>query len=527
MRRRKGFSVRTKVHEYGGGSFWESGEAIFFSNFADQRLYRQDDAGAAPVPITPEAGGRIRYADGRTVRERSWPCAFASVTRPTVLEQARRAPALDGSAEPWVVASGHDYAASPAERRWAAAGVDLLGITAHALGRAELWVAEVDRDLRPADARRVAGGPSESTQQPVWSPRTSSSSCRIAAAGGTSYRDDPHAQCPSLRWRRSSAGRSGCSVSYFEAARRRPDRVRLRGGTESIGSRCSIPAPRAPRSRPALLLGAVGRSSPWRDIGSPSSRAVRRRRTRSSPSISPRVRSTCSSKARRVPSTPPTSPSPGIEFPTAGDRTAHAYVYATKNPRARGPSGERPPLIVIPARRATAASSAELDLETQFWTTRGFAVVDVNYGGSTGYGRRYRERTEASGASSMSSIASRRRGTSPRRRGRGRRSDGDSRRQRRRLHDAVRPRRHARSSLPAGAHGVADAESLARDTHKFESRYLDGLIGPYPAEARLYRERSPIHSTHLAAPLIVFQGLEDEVVPLAGRGARRGARVRG
>ena len=203
-----------------------------------------------------------------------------------------------------------------------------------------------------------------------------------------------------------------------------------------------------------------------------------------------------------------------LEFPTEAGRSAHALFYAPHNRDFSVPEDERPPLVVISHGGPTASASSALNPIIQFWTSRGFAVVDVDYGGSTGYGRAYRERL----------------------RGQWGVVDTD---------DCVNAARHlARAGLVDGArmairggsaggyttlcaltfhdvfaagtsyYGVADAEALARDTHKFESRYLDSLIGPYPEARERYRERSPIHhADRLSCPLLLLQGLEDAVVP--------------
>jgi dipeptidyl aminopeptidase/acylaminoacyl peptidase len=203
-----------------------------------------------------------------------------------------------------------------------------------------------------------------------------------------------------------------------------------------------------------------------------------------------------------------------LEFPTDGGLSAHALFYAPANRDFDGSAQERPPLLVMSHGGPTAQADSELDFKIQFWTSRGFAVVDVNYGGSTGYGRAYRERL------------------------RGRWGEIDT-------SDCLNAARHlvdigevdgARLAIRGGSaggyttlcalafhdlfaagasfYGVADVELLARHTHKFESRYLDGLIGPYPEAAELYRARSPIHAAdRMSCPVILFQGLEDEVVP--------------
>jgi dipeptidyl aminopeptidase/acylaminoacyl peptidase len=203
-----------------------------------------------------------------------------------------------------------------------------------------------------------------------------------------------------------------------------------------------------------------------------------------------------------------------IEFPTAGGLTAHAFYYPPTNQNYQAPEGEKPPLIVQSHGGPTSATRTNFNIGTQYWTSRGFAILDVNYGGSTGYGRAYRERLKGSwgivdvedctnGALYLVDQGL---------------VDGD------RL--AIRGGSAGgyttlcalafRDEFNAGASyfGVSDAEALAKETHKYESRYLDKLIGPYPERRDLYIERSPIHFTdQLNCPLILFQGLEDRVVP--------------
>jgi dipeptidyl aminopeptidase/acylaminoacyl peptidase len=210
-----------------------------------------------------------------------------------------------------------------------------------------------------------------------------------------------------------------------------------------------------------------------------------------------------------------TVPEP-VEFPTEGGRTAHALYYPPANREVQGPAGERPPLVVASHGGPTSGVVSDLHVGYQYFTSRGIAVVDVDYGGSTGYGRAYRQRLNGQwGIVDVDDCVAAARFLAAR---------GD-----------VDPARLAirggsaggyttlcaltfRDDFSAGAsyYGVADAAALARDTHKFESRYLDRLIGPWPEAEALYRERSPIHVTdRLSCPVILFQGLEDEIVPPA------------
>ncbi|MGH9902735.1 MAG: S9 family peptidase, partial [Pyrinomonadaceae bacterium] len=203
-----------------------------------------------------------------------------------------------------------------------------------------------------------------------------------------------------------------------------------------------------------------------------------------------------------------------IEYPTAGGLTAHAFFYRPRNQDYDAPEGERPPLLVMCHGGPTAATSATLDLEIQYWTSRGVAVLDVNYGGSTGYGREYRQRLDGRwGVVDVDDCVNGARHLAERGEIDGSRCaiTGGSAGGYTTLGALT-----FRDFFRAGAshYGVSDLAALVRDTHKFEARYLDRLIGPYPERADLYRERSPIHFTgRLSCPVIFFQGLEDKVVP--------------
>ena len=203
-----------------------------------------------------------------------------------------------------------------------------------------------------------------------------------------------------------------------------------------------------------------------------------------------------------------------IEFPSANNLSAYAFFYAPQNRDFKARHDERPPLLVLNHGGPTSSASSTLNLLIQFWTSRGFAVVDVNYGGSTGYGRTYREKlyghwgiVDVEDAISAAQFLIER---------------GDVDAERLVIRGSSAGGYTALAALTfhnyfrAGAsyYGVSDLEALARDSHKFESHYLDQLIGPYPAKRAIYQARSPIHHVErLAAPLILFQGLEDKVVP--------------
>jgi dipeptidyl aminopeptidase/acylaminoacyl peptidase len=203
-----------------------------------------------------------------------------------------------------------------------------------------------------------------------------------------------------------------------------------------------------------------------------------------------------------------------ISFPTTEDATAHAYYYAPKNPEYTGVIGELPPLMVICHGGPTSSTSASLSLMTQFWTSRGIAVVDVNYRGSTGYGRAYRNALRENWGrydthdciAAADYLATR--GYTDRQRTviRGGSAGGYTTINALTFHNVF--------AAGAAYYGIADLAVFLNDTHKFESRYLDSLIGPYPQEKQRYFDRSAINFTdQLSAPMIIFQGLEDKIVP--------------
>jgi dipeptidyl aminopeptidase/acylaminoacyl peptidase len=512
-----GFNVRTRAHEYGGGSYLVHAGTVWFSNFADQRMYRQERRGA-PRPITPEPSLPFgaRYADGRLTPDGKLILCVRELHAEgrEAVNQIVSVPA-NGSAGPRVAVTGSDFYASP---RISPDGRKLAWISwdhpRMPWDGTLLWVADLSADGRVSGARQVAGGEQESVFQPEWSPRGELHFISdrtgwwnlYCLRGGQPFPLAPmEAEFGVPQWVFGLSTYAFLGDGVIACAF-------ITGGKQGLGllrpgagSVQRIESPlcdfRSLRSTAAGRLAFVG-------AGPSDGAAVRTLDPATGAAAVLRagldfsVDAACVSQARP------------IEFPTEGGRHAFALSYAPVNPGFSGPADERPPLIVMSHGGPTSMSGAGFDPGIQFWTSRGFAVVDVNYGGSTGYGRQYRERLKGAwGIVDVDDCLNAARFLAAR-------GEVDARRAAIRGGSAggytTLSALTFRSFFSAGAsyYGVADLEALAKDTHKFESRYLDGLVAPYPAGRDIYVARSPVHFVdRVSCPVILFQGLEDRVVP--------------
>ena len=522
------FNVRSRVHEYGGGSCAVHRGTLFFSNYADQRLYRQDP-GAEARPITPEPANRagLRYADATLDPEGTWlVCVRESHDGGEVVNELVVLPA-DGSGAPRVLATGRDFYAAPrldgpggrlAWLEWDHPRMPWDGT--------ELRLAGFDRSeakLR-GDPRTIAGGAEESVVEPRWSPDGALHFISDASGWWNLYRardgqpveplQPMEAEFSTAQWVLGMSSYTFLPGGAIACAYGRGPVWRLGviepapepGGTPPTMRTLDLPF--TSFSPPSLRTTPSGRVAAF--AGGPTSSAAL-------VVIDPASSSFELLRRSREPTVDPAYLSvPGpIEFPTE-EGTAHALYYPPANPDARAPDGELPPLIVISHGGPTAQVVDQLALTVQYFTSRGFAVVDVDYGGSTGYGRAYRRRLDGQWGvvdtrdciNAAGHLAAERLADPKRLAIRGGSAGGYTTLCALTFHDLF--------AAGASYFGVADAEALARDTHKFESRYLDRLIGPYPEAVQLYRERSPIHHTdRLSCPVILLQGLEDPVVPPA------------
>jgi dipeptidyl aminopeptidase/acylaminoacyl peptidase len=522
-----GFNVRTRVHEYGGAAYTVYRGSVFFSNFTDQKLYRQAP-GEAPQALTDDG---CFYADACVDAPRNRLVCIREDHRTADVSNVIAAISMDGRAE-HVLVSGADFYSDPivspdgtrlAWLEWNHPNMPWDGT--------ELWLATLRDDGTCAERRRVAGGLNESIFQPMWSPRGDLFfvSDRTGwwnlyrAADATAHPQDVNLTPLEVEFGKPQWVFSQTTYCFLDADRiaatfteegrwklgildartrqftRMPTELEPLESIRALGG--DLYCIGASPTQPLCIAQIIGAS---RDVAPAAPLA-----TASAPAQVNIVRSGSSDPiaAEWI------SVAEAITFESNG-QPVHAFYYPPRNPEYRAPDSSRPPLVVVSHGGPTAATLDVLDARLQFWTSRGFAILDVNYGGSTGFGRAYRDRLK--GAWGVVDVADCVNGAralvdqglvDPARLAiRGGSAGGYTTLAALTFHDLFK--------AGASHYGVSDVEVLAQDTHKFESRYLDSLIGPYPAARDVYRARSPIHFTdHLSAALILFQGLEDKVVP--------------
>jgi dipeptidyl aminopeptidase/acylaminoacyl peptidase len=514
------FNARTRVHEYGGGDFAVHEGTLYFSNFADQRIYGRPPGGR-PQPLTPEGGKR--YADMMVDKDRRRLIAVSEDHTGPGREPVNEIVSVDlESGEEILLASGNDFYSSP---RLSPDGRRLAWLTWNHPNMpwdgTELMVCDLGDDGLPENVEQVAGGPDESIFQPEWSPdgtlhfvsdRTGWWNLYRRREGRVEPLCEKEAEFGLPQWA------FGTSTYDFVSPGRIVCSYKERGSSHlaildrETGELEPVETPYSSIAyvRAADAGGEAGASVFF--LGGSPTEAACIVGLDPSTGMHEVVRR---SGDLKIDSGYLSIPEP-LEFPTENGRMAHAFYYAPKNRDYAAPEGELPPLLVMSHGGPTSSTSTALDPEIQYWTSRGIAVLDVNYCGSTGYGREYRSRLDGAwGVVDVEDCA-----------------NGAVFLAERGLVDGGRLMITGGSAggyttlcalaftdtFAAGAShfGVSDVEALARETHEFESRYLWRLIGPYPERADLYRERSPIyHAGKLSCPVIFFQGLEDEVVPPA------------
>ncbi|QSJ21045.1 prolyl oligopeptidase family serine peptidase [Nostoc sp. UHCC 0702] len=507
------FNVRTRVHEYGGGSFLVVDGTVYFSNFTDQRLYRQDRS-SEPQAITSEVA--MRYADYIFDRQRQriiCVCEDHTVAEREAINTVVSI-GLDKDSQLQQLVSGNDFYASP---RLSPDGSRLAWLTWNHPNMpwdgTQLWVGELKADGSLGDTQQVAGGLDESIFQPEWSADGKLYFISDRTGWWNIYRWQ-NGDIESLTQMKAEFGRPqwilGTSTYGFESANRIICTY-TQQGSWYLASLDTTTKQLKPLTTPYTEITSV-HAAPGRVVFQGSSptelKAIAQLNLANGKLEVLRRASDVTIDAGYL------ALPQAIEYPTADGKTAYALFYPPKNRDYTAPEGEKPPLIVKSHGGPTAATSSSLSFGIQYWTSRGIAVLDVNYGGSTGYGREYRQRLNGQwGIVDVDDCVFGARYLVEQGEVDGDRSciSGGSAGGYTTLCALT-----FRNTFKAGAsyYGVSDLEALARDTHKFESRYLDGLIGAYPQQRQIYQERSPINFTdRLACPVIFFQGLEDRVVP--------------
>ncbi len=509
------FNARTRVHEYGGGSFVVGNGEVYFSNFFDQRLYRLVEK-AEPVAVTSEA--EMRYANGVIDHLRN----RLICVREDHSEAGREAVntiasvALDGSGQQTVLVSDNDFYSSP---RLSPDGKRLAWLAWNHPNMpwdgTELWMADVQADGSLTNKTLVAGGVEESIFQPEWSLADNSAESVLY------FVSDRSGWWNLYRWRNGKAeplckrqAEFGLPQWVFDMSTYAfisPTQIicaYAERGVSKLGlldvETLKLENIKTPYTQIDNIRNAAGKAvfiggSPTEPASivrfDPATRKFETLRRSSELAID--------SGYISIPK--------AVEFPTENNLTAHGFFYPPQNKDYAAPVNELPPLLVMIHGGPTSSTSATLRLGIQYWTSRGIAVLDVNYGGSTGYGRAYRERLKGNwGVVDVDDCVNGARFLAEQGLVDGNRlaitggSAGGY---------TVLCVLAFRDVFKAGAshYGVSDLIALDEDTHKFESRYTFGLVG---TSRELYIARSPIHHTDkLNAPVIFFQGLEDKVVP--------------
>ena len=509
------YNVRTRVHEYGGLCFWVLNGVVYFSNFADQRVYRQKPGGQ-PEPITPE-GVDLRYADGKIDAGRNRLVCVREDHRDGDREAVNTVVALDLSegGEGDVLASGYDFygypSVSPDGSQIAWLSWDHPNMP---WDTTELWVAEVQDDGTTGEPTKIAGEQGESVFQPEWSPDGTLYFVSDRTGWWNIYRwrgGHIEAVAPMRAEFGAPAWALGTHTFTFESANRIVCEY-VENGFWKLATIDTQTTQFTPIDTPytEMSRGAIA-ARPGLVALEAGSAAL----PDSLFSLNPDTgEMTPITQSQSVPVDDGYISAPqAVEFETTGGKTAHAYYYPVKNEDFVGPGDEKPPLLVVSHGGPTGSATTSFNLSYQFWTSRGIAVVDVNYGGSTGYGTEYRRRLNGQWGivdiddciNAALHLVNEGEVDGDRLMVRGGSAGGYTTLASLTFRDVFK--------VGASYFGVSDLEGLATETHKFESRYLDSMIGPYPERRDLYVERSPIHHTdQLSCPIILLQGLEDKVV---------------
>lgn len=508
------FNIRTRVHEYGGGAYLIADNTVYFSNYQDGRVYQQQ-IGKSPEVITDESA--IRYADFVLDQSRNRLICIAEDHSQTDHEPVNSIVAIAlATGEITTLVSGNDFYTSP---RISPDSQHLAFISWDhpdmPWDSSYLRWGNIAQDGSIENIAIVAGGEAESICEAKWSPdgRLHFSSdksdwwniYRRNADGSIECLHPMSAEFAYPHWVFGLSTYDFINAELIFC-------TYSENGSWHLGTINTVSKQFSEIESDYTNISCVDISSDAQALfiaGSPSKPTAV-------------VKLNLETKASQILKTAGTldiDPSylslpEAIAFTTANNLTAYAWYYPPQNKDYTAPAGELPPLLVKSHGGPTAAASVNLNLRIQYWTSRGFAYLDVNYGGSIGYGRQYRQRLEKNwGIVDIDDCVNAAQYLVDQGLADGERLviSGSSAGGYTTLAALT-----FRDTFKAGAsyYGISDLEILATDTHKFESRYLDRLIGKYPEDKEVYQKRSPIyHTEQLSCPVIFFQGLEDKVVP--------------
>ena len=506
------FNVRTRVHEYGGGAALVADGTVWFSHFADNRVYRIDAAGGEPQALS--AGGDLRYADFVLDAARSRLVGVREDHTAGETYPVNTLCALGFDGQETVLVDGNDFYSSP---RMSPDGKHIAWLSwdhpRMPWEGTELWLAEIGADGTLLDGRLIAGGPAESVVQPEWAPDGTLYFVSDRSGWWNLHRytdgvvhpvypreaefGGPHWVFGNSMYGFAANGDIVCT--WIEDGVSRLGRLDTKSGALS-----AIDTPyqeirdlHVAGDSVALLGGAPTLATELARIDLASGK-----------------REVLARSIENLPDVGYLSVPQSISYPSMNGRTSYAFYYPPTNADFVPQPGELPPLMVIGHGGPTSMATSTLKLATQFWTSRGIAVLDVNYGGSTGFGRAYRDllRGQWGVIDVEDCVAGARyladQGLVDRERLviRGGSAGGLTTLCALAFHDVFK--------AGASYYGVSDLKGLDADSHKFESHYNEYLIAPKDKADAVYAERSPInHTDKLRRPMIFFQGLDDKVVP--------------
>lgn len=505
------FYARTTVHEYGGGAFMVEDGVIYFSNFTDHHLYRQP-VGGQPEVLTLADG--YYYADlildkqrGRIICIREDHTVEGEAVNTIV------SVGLNGDER--ILVEGNNFYSSA---RLSPDGSKLAYLTWNHPNMpwdgCELWLADINADGTLHNHNLIAGSVTESVFQPEWSPNGILHFVGETTGWWNLYRFDngkTEALCPM----EAEFGEPQWVFGMFTYDFVSPTKILCRYSQNSSWHLAWLD------TSSKKLTDIETSFTEIADICAGDGFAIFSAGSPTQPFSLIRM-DTSTGKMESIKQSFEVTVDEGylstatpIRFPTTDGKQAHAIYYAPKNKDYAGLEGEHPPLMVISHGGPTGSTTTVLRLSLQYWTSRGFAVLDVNYGGSTGYGREYRQRLNGNWGivdvddccNGAQHLVEQGLADSKRLAIRGGSAGG---------YTTLACLTFKNDVFKAGAsyYGISELEVFATDTHKFESRYMDSLIGAYPERKDLYFNRSPINFIqNLSCPLIMFQGDEDKVVP--------------